>query len=94
MTRRNGVLGDPAPRARGAGRHRGEAAPADGHRGRVAHAQRAADRRNGADGHSNREIAQTLILTVKRVETHLSNPYCNLDIRSRSELARALGGVA
>jgi DNA-binding CsgD family transcriptional regulator len=43
-----------------------------------------------AEGQSNREIAQALFLTVKTVETHLSNAYRKLDIRSRRELAGAL----
>lgn len=47
-----------------------------------------------AEGHSNREIAQSLFLTVKTVETHLSHAYRKLDIRSRRELAGALGRVA
>src|SRR3954447_18626677 len=43
-----------------------------------------------AEGQSNREIAQALFLTVKTVETHLSNAYRKLDIRSRQDLAGAL----
>ena len=43
-----------------------------------------------AEGQSNREIAQALFLTVKTVETHLSNAYRKLDIRSRHELGEAL----
>jgi ATP/maltotriose-dependent transcriptional regulator MalT len=39
-----------------------------------------------AEGMTNRAIAQALFLTVKTVETHLSNAYRKLDIRSRSEL--------
>jgi ATP/maltotriose-dependent transcriptional regulator MalT len=44
-----------------------------------------------ARGVSNREIAQSLFITVKTVETHLSNTYGKLGISSRSELAEALG---
>ncbi|MDX6642767.1 MAG: hypothetical protein QOD76_729 [Solirubrobacteraceae bacterium] len=43
-----------------------------------------------SDGMTNRAIAQALFLTVKTVETHLSNAYRKLDIRSRSELPAAL----
>jgi DNA-binding CsgD family transcriptional regulator len=43
-----------------------------------------------AAGQTNREIAQSLFLTVKTVETHLSHAYGKLDIRSRRELPQAL----
>jgi DNA-binding NarL/FixJ family response regulator len=43
-----------------------------------------------AAGQSNRDIAQTLYVTLKTVEVHLSNAYRKLDIRSRHELAGAL----
>jgi DNA-binding CsgD family transcriptional regulator len=43
-----------------------------------------------ADGASNRDIAQTLFVTPKTVEVHLSNAYRKLGIRSRRELAGAL----
>lgn len=43
-----------------------------------------------AAGRSNREIAQTLFVTAKTVEMHLSNAYRKLDIRSRADLAGAL----
>ncbi len=43
-----------------------------------------------ADGMSNKEIAQTLFVTVKTVEVHLSHSYRKLDISSRAQLDRAL----
>jgi DNA-binding CsgD family transcriptional regulator len=43
-----------------------------------------------ADGMRNREIAQSLFVTEKTVETHLSRSYDKLNIRSRGALARAL----
>jgi DNA-binding CsgD family transcriptional regulator len=45
-----------------------------------------------AEGLTNREIAQTLFLSVKTVESHLRGAYRKLDIRSREELPRALEG--
>jgi DNA-binding NarL/FixJ family response regulator len=39
---------------------------------------------------TNREIAQALFLTEKTIEVHLTNTYRKLDIRSRSQLPRAL----
>jgi DNA-binding CsgD family transcriptional regulator len=44
-----------------------------------------------ADGHTNREIAEDLFVTVKTVEMHLANAYGKLDIRSRTQLPEALG---
>ncbi|MBD0282215.1 MAG: AAA family ATPase [Thermoleophilaceae bacterium] len=44
-----------------------------------------------ASGRSNKQIAQELYVTLKTVEVHLSNSYRKLGIRSRHELARALG---
>ena len=43
-----------------------------------------------AEGHSNREIAEDLFVTIKTVETHLANAYGKLGIRSRTQLANAL----
>ncbi len=43
-----------------------------------------------AAGHSNRDIAQMLFVTVKAVEYHLANTYRKLDIRRRSQLAPLL----
>jgi DNA-binding CsgD family transcriptional regulator len=39
-----------------------------------------------ADGLSNKEIAQTLFVTIKTVEVHLSHAYRKLDISSRAQL--------
>jgi len=43
-----------------------------------------------ADGQTNRDIAQTLYVTPKTVEVHLTNAYRKLGIGSRHDLARAL----
>jgi len=47
-----------------------------------------------AGGMRNREIAETLFVTVKTVEVHLGRTYSKLDIRSRSQLAEALASAA
>jgi DNA-binding CsgD family transcriptional regulator len=44
-----------------------------------------------AEGMTNRQIAQTLFVTLKTVESHLSGAYTKLDIDSRRQLADALG---
>lgn len=46
--------------------------------------------RLGAQGMTNREIAQSLFVTTKTIETHLAHAYSKLDIRSRADLAAAL----
>lgn len=46
--------------------------------------------RMAAEGSTNRDIAQKLFVTPKTVEIHLSHAYRKLDVRSRSELPRAL----
>jgi DNA-binding CsgD family transcriptional regulator len=43
-----------------------------------------------ADGMSNKEIAQTLFVTIKTVEMHLSHAYRKLEISSRVQLGKAL----
>jgi DNA-binding CsgD family transcriptional regulator len=43
-----------------------------------------------AEGRSNRQIAQTLFVTIKTVEAHLSHTYRKLDITSRTQISRAL----
>ena len=48
--------------------------------------------RLAASGLSNPAIAQSLFLTVKTIETHLSNAYRKLGIRSREQLPRELLG--
>jgi DNA-binding CsgD family transcriptional regulator len=45
------------------------------------------------EGLSNRQIAEALFVTRKAVEWHLGNAYRKLDVRSRGELAGALGGT-
>jgi DNA-binding CsgD family transcriptional regulator len=47
-----------------------------------------------ADGLTNAEIAQSLFVTRRTVETHLGNAYRKLGIKSRSELPQALEGGA
>jgi DNA-binding NarL/FixJ family response regulator len=42
-----------------------------------------------AEGSTNREIPQSLFLTVKTVEMHLSNCYRKLGVRSRHDLPKA-----
>lgn len=44
-----------------------------------------------AGGASNREIAQTLFVTTKTVEVHLTSAYRKLGVRRRGELTRHLG---
>ena len=44
-----------------------------------------------ATGHSNREIADRLVLSVRTVESHLGSAYRKLGVRSRGQLVRALG---
>jgi DNA-binding CsgD family transcriptional regulator len=47
-----------------------------------------------ASGMTNRQIAQSLFVTVKTVEAHLSAAYDKLDIESRRQLPAALGNGA
>lgn len=46
-----------------------------------------------ASGMTNRQIAQSLFVTVKTVEAHLSAAYDKLDIGSRKQLPGALGAA-
>ncbi len=48
--------------------------------------------RMAAEGMTNREIAQSLFVTVKTVETHLRHAYQKLDVARRTELVTALDG--
>jgi DNA-binding CsgD family transcriptional regulator len=43
-----------------------------------------------AQGHSNREVADLLFLSVKTVAAHLTSAYAKLGVRSRTELAHRL----
>jgi DNA-binding CsgD family transcriptional regulator len=43
-----------------------------------------------AAGHTNREIAEQLVLSTRTIEAHLRNVFAKLDVRSRVELATAL----
>jgi DNA-binding NarL/FixJ family response regulator len=43
-----------------------------------------------AEGHSNKEIAAALFVSVHTVEAHLSRIYRKLEIRSRAELGRRI----
>ena len=47
--------------------------------------------RLAADGHTNRQIAEALFVTMKAVKWHLGNVYRKLEISSRDQLAEALG---
>jgi DNA-binding NarL/FixJ family response regulator len=44
-----------------------------------------------AEGLSNREIAEQLVVTVKTVEWHLKNSFQKLGVRSRTQLPGQLG---
>jgi DNA-binding CsgD family transcriptional regulator len=46
-----------------------------------------------AEGLSNREIAQTLFVALRTVETHLSSVFRKLDLSSRTQLAPLLAGA-
>jgi DNA-binding CsgD family transcriptional regulator len=45
-------------------------------------------------GKTNREVASTLFISVRTVESHLGRVYRKLGLRSRTELARWLPPVA
>ena len=44
-----------------------------------------------ASGMTNREIAQSLFVTVKAVQFHLRNTYAKLGVAGREELSAVLG---
>ena len=46
--------------------------------------------RLAADGKTNREVAQTLFVTMRTVEGHLTSAYRKLEIESRAQLAEVL----
>jgi DNA-binding NarL/FixJ family response regulator len=43
-----------------------------------------------AQGRTNREVAEQLVLSIRTVEAHLRSIYTTLEVRSRTELAHAL----
>ena len=43
-----------------------------------------------AEGRTNRNIADSLFLSPKTIEFHLGHVFRKLDVRNRTELARAL----
>ena len=51
---------------------------------------RAAGRRTGRRGRTNREVAAALFLAERTVASHLTHIYAKLGVRSRTELARTL----
>ena len=50
--------------------------------------------RLAAEGQNNREIAETMFLTRRTVELHLSNAYRKLGIDGRADLGDVLAGQA
>ena len=48
--------------------------------------------RLAADGHANKSIAQTLFVSLRTVETHLTHAYAKLGITTRRQLPAALAG--
>jgi len=46
-----------------------------------------------ADGLTNREIAERLVISVKTTEYHLGNVYTKLGVRGRAQLAARLAAT-
>ncbi|HSS09642.1 MAG TPA: helix-turn-helix transcriptional regulator, partial [Acidimicrobiales bacterium] len=47
--------------------------------------------RLAAAGHSNREIAERLVVSIRTVEGHLLRTYVKLGVQTREELTAVLG---
>jgi DNA-binding NarL/FixJ family response regulator len=50
--------------------------------------------RLAAQGRSNREIADELVVSIKTIEYHLRNAFAKLDVTSRRQLAARLTELA
>ena len=83
--RRQVALSSAALLAAGGRLRRGTGSPADALSGSE---RRVADR--AAEGATNREIAESLFLTVRTVELHLTSAYRKLGVRGRAALPAAL----
>jgi DNA-binding NarL/FixJ family response regulator len=75
---------------------RAELARVSGRRSTVGELTRAEERvaRLAAAGRTNREIAETLFISVRTAEHHLSQIYRKLGVRSRTELATQFDAIA